>query len=211
MLGAIKAVTDGKLGVNQAADQYGVPRSTLKDRVTATSGPVPYLSYEEKEELVSYLFKCAEIGCPKTKDEVIGIIRKALHKKKGEEFSEAFKEKGWWARCVERWPKIALCRGDALAVPRAKAVTAANLKQYYDLLKKTLDDNGLPSRIYSMDESGMPLDHKPPKVVARKGMKKLHCRTSGNKGQVTILACANALGSVIPPMVIFEGQRFNPE
>ena len=57
----------------------------------------------------------------------------------------------------------------------------------------------------------MPLDHKPPKVVARKGTKKVHCHTSGNKSQITVLVCANAAGSVIPPMVIFEGQRFNPE
>ena len=57
----------------------------------------------------------------------------------------------------------------------------------------------------------MPLDHKPPKVVARKGMKKVHCRACESKGQITMLACANAAGSVIPPMVIFEGQRFNPE
>ena len=70
---------------------------------------------------------------------------------------------------------------------------------------------GCPSRIYNMDESGMPLDHKPPKVVTRKGTKKVHCRTSGNKAQITVLACANAAGSVIPPMVIFEGQRLNPE
>ena len=61
-----------------------------------------------------------------------------------------------------------------------------------------------------MDESGMPLDHKPPKVISRKGTKKIHCRTSGNKAQITILACANATGTTLPPMVIFEG-RFNPE
>lgn len=94
------------------------------------------------------------------------------------------------------------------------AITKANVTQYYDLLKKTLDEQGLvgcASRIYNMDESGLPLDHKPPKVVAWKGTKKVHCRTSGNKAQITVLVCANAAGAVIPPMVIFEGQRFNPE
>ena len=169
---------------------------------------------KKKKELASHLVKCAEIGYPKTKDEVIGIVRKALLKKRGKEFAEDFKGKGWWARYMTRWPELALRRGDALAVACANAVTAANLKEYYDLLKTTLEEHGimnLPSRIYNMDETGMPLDHKPPKVVARKGMKKVHCRTSGNKGQITILACSNAAGSVIPPMVIFEGQRFNPE
>ena len=218
MSGAIKAVIDGKMGVNRAADQYGVPRSTLKDRVSAKhrarSGPQPYLSYEEEEELVTYLVKCAEIGYPKTKDEVIGIVRQALHKKKGAEFAEEFKGRGWWERFMDRWPTLSLRKGDALAVSRFQALTADNLKEYYDLLKTTLETHGLmnlPSRIYNMDESGMPLDHKPPKVVAPKGMKKVHCRTSGSKGQITIIACANAAGSVIPPMVIFEGKRLNSE
>lgn len=80
--------------------------------------------------------------------------------------------------------------------------------------RKPYDIYNSPSRIYNyynIDESGMPLDHKPPKVIVPKGTKKVHCRTSGNKSQITVLACANAAGSVIPPMVIFEGKRLNPE
>ena len=79
MSGQIKAVIDSKMGVNWAADQYGIPRSTLKDRVSAKhgakSGPQPYLSYEEEQELVAHLVKCDETGYPKMKDEVIGIVR----------------------------------------------------------------------------------------------------------------------------------------
>ena len=59
--GPIKAVTEGKLEVNRAADQYAVPRSTLKDRLSGRhgnmSGPEPYLSFEEERELVSHLIK----------------------------------------------------------------------------------------------------------------------------------------------------------
>ena len=62
-----------------------------------------------------------------------------------------------------------------------------------------------------MDESGVPLDHKPPKVIARKGAKKIHCRISGNKARITVIACANAAGSTLPPMVISDGQCVNPE
>ena len=69
-----------------------------------------------------------------------------------------------------------LRKGDALSISRAQARTADNLKEYYDLLKTTLEHQG------------------PPKVVAPKGIKKVHCRTSGSKA---IIACANAAGSVI--------------
>ena len=88
------------------------------------SGPEPYLSYEEERELANYLIECTEIAYPKTKDEVIGIVYKALLKKRGTEFAEDFKGKGWWPRFTTRWPALALRRGDTLAVCCAEAVTA---------------------------------------------------------------------------------------
>ena len=51
----MKCVMDGKMGVNRAADQYGMPRTTLKDRLSgkvtpgANPGSVPYLTSEEED------------------------------------------------------------------------------------------------------------------------------------------------------------------
>ena len=42
---------------------------------------------------------------------------------------------------MTRWTALALRRGDALAVARAEAVTTATLKEYYDLLKTTLEEH----------------------------------------------------------------------
>ena len=58
------------------------------------SGPRPYLSYEEEEELVTYLTKCVEIGYLKTKNEVIGIVWQALYKKRGAKFARVLLEEG---------------------------------------------------------------------------------------------------------------------
>ena len=73
MTGAMKAVADGLFGVNKAADEFGVPRSTLKDRLSgkvvhgARSGPTPYLSGVEEDELVKFLLTSTDIGLPKTR------------------------------------------------------------------------------------------------------------------------------------------------
>ena len=63
-----------------------------------------------------------------------------------------------------------------------------------------------PSQIYN---AGMPLDHKPPKIVTKRGQKKIRSRTSGNKSQVTVIACVSATGHVIPPFVIFDAKGLN--
>ena len=65
----------------------------------------------------------------------------------------------------------------------------------HDLLNK-------PSQIYNVDESGLPFKARRPKVVTanrRETMKVRYC-SLGRKGQITIVACANA--RIIPPMVI---------
>ena len=54
MLGALKAVQDGAMGCNRAAVEYGVPKTTLKDRVSSRvihgrkSGRAPYLTHEAR-------------------------------------------------------------------------------------------------------------------------------------------------------------------
>ena len=86
------------------------------------------------------------------------------------------------------------------------------MKIPFDLLKKTLDDNGLinsPERIYNIDKTGVPLDPKAPYVVTKKGTKKVRYRSTGKKGQITVVACGSATGQIIPLTVIFESKRVN--
>ncbi len=50
------------------------------------------------------------------------------------------------------------------------------IEGYFDLLEDTLKEHNLmnsPGKLYNMDESGMPLDHRCPNVVARRGEKKV--------------------------------------
>ena len=57
--------------------------------------------------------------------------------------------------------------------------------------------------LVNMDESGMPLDTKSPKVVARKG-DSVSAVGSGDKTQITVAACISAAGFCVPPMVIWD-------
>ena len=60
-----------------------------------------------------------------------------------------------------------------------------------------------------MDKSGIPLDPRPPNIMAKRGQKKVCYCSSGKKEQITVLGCVNAIGQAIPPMVIFEGKYLN--
>ena len=88
---------------------------------------------------------------------------------------------------MERQSHLSLRKGDATANVRMDCLNYEAMKQYFDLLKDVLEENDLmesPGQIYNVDETGMPLDHWPPKVALLKGQKEVHCRTSGNKSKV---------------------------
>ena len=60
------------------------------------------------------------------------------------------------------------------------------------MLQQTLADNELhdkPSQIFNLDETGMPLNPDPPRVVAPRGTKNPSAVGSGDKSQITVLSC----------------------
>ena len=88
------------------------------------------------------------------------------------------------------------------------------INQYFDLLKDTLMNNKLldrPAQIFNCDETGLPLDQTPTYVVAAKGQTHPRSVVTGTKKQITVLACANAAGNVLPPLVIFARKALNPD
>ena len=66
------------------------------------------------------------------------------------------------------------------------------LDNYFIELKSILDDTELqhkPAQIYNLDESGVPVDHRSPHVLAKKGQKKVKYCSTGNKSQITVVGC----------------------
>jgi len=73
---------------------------------------------------------------------------------------DELKGEGWWQGFMKRHSELSLSSSDPLS-SRSNAVTQSSLDYYYILLKETSEENGLmnnSSRIYNMDETGMPLD-----------------------------------------------------
>ena len=70
------------------------------------------------------------------------------------------------------------------------AVSVDNMRAYFDLLWEVYNEFNFenhPEAIYNMDDIGVPLEPWPPKVVAKHGQKKVRCRTSGEKAQISDL------------------------
>ena len=212
---AFIAVVSEGMSVRKAASEYNVPKSSLADRVSGRvmpgtkSGPPMYLTVSEETELVQFLTRCAGIGYGKSRKEVIALVQRILDKKG----ILKMVTNGWWESFCHRHPNISLRSGASLSLARARASDPEMVSRYFDLLERTLKENdliGKPGQVFNMDESGMPLDPKIPKVVAEQGSATVVVG-SGNKSQVTIVGCCSAAGFCMPPMVIWDRKTLAPQ
>ncbi|CAC5380590.1 unnamed protein product [Mytilus coruscus] len=114
----------------------------------------------------------------------------------------------WFYSFMGRWPELKTIKARGLAISRAKS--QENINSYFQeletiLVKYNLTDK--PHCIYS-DEKGVNFQHKPPNVVGAKESKPPGM-TSERSPTVTIIGAGNALGTQIPPYLIFAGARMN--
>ena len=61
-----------------------------------------------------------------------------------------------------------------------------------------------------MNETGVPLEPRPPKVIGKRGQKKIRYRTFGQKAQITVIGCGSATGQIISPFIIYAAKQLNP-
>ena len=208
MRAAYEAVKDG-MSIRRAAEEYGVPKSTLGDRVSGRSqmgckgGPHKILTDEQEECLVGFLVRCATIGYAKSRIEVMALIDQ-IYKSRGIDKSVT---NGWWESFCKRHPNLTLRAASSLSKARTIASDPSFLSQYFDILEETLREYGLiekPNMIFNMDETGMPFDSKPLKTIFSRGENHAHVFSSGSKEQLTVVGCVNAVGFCMPPMVVVK-------
>ena len=213
---AFQEVKEGKLSIRRVAESYHIPKSTLSDHVSGRvregshSGPSRYLTDEEEAELVYFLVGSANVGYAKTKKDDLAIVSRVTESKG---LTNCPVSHRWWESFCKRHPHLTL-RTAELSYARYLSTNQDIIDKYFDLLKHTLSDNKLldrPAQIFNCDETGMPLDQTPPYIVAAKGQKHPRAVVTGSRKQITVLACANAAGNALSPLVIFARKALNPE
>ena len=204
---AYDAVKSGDMSIRRAAEEYGIPRTTLHNKVSGKvdkvvkSGPKTYLTDEEECKLVEFLVGCASIGYAKSLQDVLSIAERIVNCHYGRA-DKVHLSKGWWEKFCKCHPEISLRHAEPLSYARAVANNPVVIKRYFDLLEQN-ELASRPGQIFC-DETGMPLTHKPPKVVAQVHQKHPYTITSGDKSQITVMASASASRYAIPPMVVYD-------
>lgn len=109
-------------------------------------------------------------GYPHTITQVLAIVQQIMESKG----IDRQVSHGWWQRFCQRHTDISLRTAVSLSLSRAMATDGECLERYCDILEDTLKKNNIfnnPMRIYNCDETGMPLNPKGIKVIAKMGSK----------------------------------------
>ena len=209
---AVAAVQRGDVSERKASKFYNVPRSTLQQRVNGKRdmkpklGRKPVFGADDEGKLVDFACNRAEMGIGFGKRQFLTYAADLARKRKIRIKQERLSDK-WWRLFKRHHVKLAHRKPEGTAQVRHRLMNRGYVKKYFDELKKVLDETGAsPDSVWNMDETGVQLEHRPKKVVARRWSRYLHARTSGNRELITIIAACNAAGKTLPPHMIVKGK-----
>ena len=218
---ALTAIKNGA-SVRKASNDYRIPRRTLRNHVKTGKtckqmGRLPILSPEQEDELAVRIARFHEVGFPLSK-KIIQAYAYEYCKKNSipNDFNDEKQLAGkyWFQGFMKRHPNLSVRTAQILNPARAQKINPAIVSDHFeklDALLTELDLFGKPEKIFNIDEKGCRLTlHKNQKILAPRGNKRVHIVADEHAENVTIVACGNAIGNVIPPMVIFKGKRANP-
>jgi len=167
---AYQATLSG-MSVYRASRQYGVPKSTLRDRtrhnvaIDCRLGGDMLFTRLEQKNLVDHIVYMARVGYGYTITDIaydydVSIGKEVRAKEK--------LSQGWIYAFLGRWKEeLKVVKPQKLTLAIAQC-NQGNIDNYFKDLNKILDDHHLKTaheRIYIVDESGFSTEHSPLKIV----------------------------------------------
>lgn len=213
---AVGAVQSGTMSVREAAQQFGIPRSTIYDRVSGrvsmdtSPGKQTVFPKEVENKLATNIKEAASMGIGLSKQQIIAkAARLAQSINLRTPFRNGVPGKDWAEGFLKRHPDISLRSQTPLSTVRSRMLNKVVTSNYFMELSNIvsrLNVKEKPEAIWNMDETSVSLCHRPTKVYAQKGARNIPGRVSNSRETLTVVACINAIGNEIPPLVIAKGK-----
>jgi len=226
MKAAVNEVLSGR-GVNTVARERGIDRMTLKRYVRKCKlNPKTVckpnfvtkqiFSTDEEVALADFLVRASKLH--------YGLSTKATRKlaydyasANSKRVPDSWKEnrcagKDWLRDFIRRSGNLSLRTPEATSFSRATAWNKQTKEEFFNNLKEARSRHHYPPQnIYNVDETALTTVQKPERVIAGKGCKQVGRMTSAERGMlVTACCCANAIGNVIPPFLVYPRVHFKP-
>jgi hypothetical protein len=210
-----------RMSLKKAAKFYNIPRTTLMDQTkkqrtfrespAVTLGRAPDLPPDVEQSMANSLKVMEKWGMGLTKQQFLDEVQKHVSMNKiSTRFTNNRPGEDWWFGFKKR-NNISLKKPERLE--NLRAVQQADpfiILGFYDLLQKTAEELDIldkPECWFNLDETSFCRDPGSLKIAGAKGSPATR-RTGGNgRDNTTVLACVNASGEKLPPLVVFSGKN----
>ncbi|XP_036342576.1 uncharacterized protein LOC118751857 [Rhagoletis pomonella] len=220
---ALEDIRSNHISIRQAANKYGLCRSTLHDRLkgkrligenATRMGPAPYLTTEEEQQIAQWCIDLCKCGFPLKNDDLLNTVQKIINDtNRNTPFKNNRPGRTWMQAFIKRNPSLAMREAETISKGRAVVMQETILKWFKELEEylKTIGQENImndASRILNSDETSFCLCPKTGKVIAPKGYKNIYQIAAGNeKETLTVLIVFSADGKLFEPMVVFPYLR----
>ncbi|KAE8737983.1 hypothetical protein FOCC_FOCC016547 [Frankliniella occidentalis] len=206
-----------KQPIRSAAEQFGVPKSSLHRRlqqenptVMQTVGRPRTLSSGGESVLVDSLLICSEWGFPLTCLDIQNCVQQYLigTNQVDSRFVNNRPSRDWVNNFLQRHPL--LTKRLATNIKRCRAaVSAETVNHYFDNVEKELA--AMPSgAIVNYDETNLRDDPSAKIVIARRGSRHVETIMDSSKQSTSIMAAVSDTGIVLPFYVVYQAKYAYP-
>ncbi len=214
---ALAEVKNG-MKLRQASKMFGVPSSTLHDKLKGKSvnklqhsGLSSCLGVDKENELVLWLMDCSKKGFPITKKLLEDAVQKpAIKLNIKTQFKNNKPGRKWFEKFMPRHKNLSIKRAEYINKARG-SVTEANIRKWFEEVVILLGSDATalanPKQVYNMDETGFFLAPTGDRIIGPKGATVYAESVRSDKENVTTLFTVNAEGEFGPPLTLYKYAR----
>jgi hypothetical protein len=206
---ACEEVKGGNMSERAAAKAYGVPRSTLKDKIAEryaheTAGRPPVLGKEEEELIVERLIMHGNWGFPLSAGDLRHTIRDYLHSQgRKTRFVDNMPGPDFIAGFLQRHPVLSQRKANLIKRSRA-GVTHEIVNDFFE--KFAITAQGVPPQnVFNYDETYLQENPGSIKAIFKRGIKHAEHVKNHSKTSISVMMCGSASGKLLHPYVVYKG------
>lgn len=206
----LRRIKSGDLSQRNAAREYKIPRSTLKNKLKGIHkkrvGRPPILEYEEERLILNRVQLLCNYGFPATTLDVQHYIQAYLNTKNRviPQFQNNLPGKEYMWYFLKRHKDYTKRLTSNIKRARA-AVDERILREFHENLEKEV--TGVPpENIWNFDETALVNDPGRTKCIMKRGTRYPERVINNTKAGVSVMFCGNAAGRVLPPYCVYKSQ-----
>ncbi|GFR62014.1 tigger transposable element-derived protein 6-like protein [Elysia marginata] len=211
---AVDLVRHKAISLNEASRSFGIPLSTLGDKVRGRR-PIKarskfLLTSEEEQRVVDVLYAQRSLG--RTVDDLKLKVKEVLELRGDEgRRGDGLPGKDWVLSFRKRHPELSIRTPQALGKERA-LITAEDVERWFAGAKAYLDSQDpdllkSADRLYNADETGFSLSPCAKRIIAPTGIKHQYSLSNSKRQNITVLTCGGASGEFVKPFLVYARKR----